>query len=252
MTKSHWIETELRENIDTGIWRIGEKLPSESELMQHFQASRSLIRNVLTKLNQEGLIESIQGKGSFIKNPKIHVHTPHQRKISEQLVRRGYIEKTETLDFYESFVTRKIARFLSIQQDPRVYVLRQRHYVQGVPFCVSEIYLPKSLYPQLEGLRKEDAALHVTKNDCALSTNSSREFLELIFSFPETAALLETSPGYPLLRLEQVNYTSENVPHEYISFLFRGDRIRLHFDYNRAESEPEIQALLPANTEAST
>ena len=54
-TKSCRIETELRENIDTGIWRIGEKLPSEAELMQHFNVSRSLVRSVLARLNQDGL-----------------------------------------------------------------------------------------------------------------------------------------------------------------------------------------------------
>ena len=71
-TKSCRIETKLRENIDTGIWRIGEKLPSEAELMQHFNVSRSLVRSVLARLNQDGLIKSVQGKGSFVMNPKIH------------------------------------------------------------------------------------------------------------------------------------------------------------------------------------
>ena len=75
-TKSCRIETELRENIDTGIWRIGEKLPSEAELMQHFNVSRSLVRSVLARLNQDGLIKSVQGKGSFVMNPKIHVRPP--------------------------------------------------------------------------------------------------------------------------------------------------------------------------------
>ena len=69
----------------------------------------------------------------------------------------------------------------------------------------------------------------------------SREFLEMLFASPEVSALLEVNPGYPLLRLEQVNYDSRDIPQSFVQILFRGDRTRLHFDYNRPESRPDVQ-----------
>ena len=241
-TKSCRIETELRENIDTGIWRIGEKLPSEAELMQHFNVSRSLVRSVLARLNQDGLIKSVQGKGSFVMNPKIHVRPPHHQTIREQLELRGYSKKAELIDFYETCVTTKVAKFLSIQQDPQVFVLRQRRYVQGHPFCILELYLPRSLYPQMAGLQLGDSALNsFIETESSIQGESSREFLEMLFASPEVSALLEVNPGYPLLRLEQVNYDSRDIPQSFVQILFRGDRTRLHFDYNRPESRPDVQ-----------
>ena len=175
-------------------------------------------------------------------NPKIHVRPPHHQTIREQLELRGYSEKAELIDFYETCVTTKVAKFLSIQQDPQVFVLRQRRYVQGHPFCILELYLPRSLYPQMAGLQLGDSALNsFIETESSIQGESSREFLEMLFASPEVSALLEVNPGYPLLRLEQVNYDSRDIPQSFVQILFRGDRTRLHFDYNRPESRPDVQ-----------
>ena len=62
---------------------------------------------------------------------------------------------------------------------------------------------------------------------------STNEFLEIAFASSKVAEQLEVSAGYPLLSLEQLNYSRDDTPYEINRILFRGDRIRLHFDYNR-------------------
>jgi DNA-binding LacI/PurR family transcriptional regulator len=51
---------ELRERVP-----VGGSLPSETALMNRFSVSRTTVRNALAALQNEGLIESRQGKGSF-------------------------------------------------------------------------------------------------------------------------------------------------------------------------------------------
>ena len=56
----------LEQEIQQGSWRPGDKLPPESELSQKFGVSRSVVREALSRLKYEGLVDSHQGKGIIV------------------------------------------------------------------------------------------------------------------------------------------------------------------------------------------
>ena len=60
----------LQERIEQGRWTSGERFPSESELSVEFGVSRAVIRPALTILENNGQIERIKGKGTFVSAPK--------------------------------------------------------------------------------------------------------------------------------------------------------------------------------------
>ncbi|GAA0125928.1 FadR/GntR family transcriptional regulator [Clostridium sp. CTA-19] len=59
---------QIKEMIITGTFKKGDKLPSEREMAESLQVSRTSIREALRELEIMGLIESRQGEGNFIKN----------------------------------------------------------------------------------------------------------------------------------------------------------------------------------------
>lgn len=63
------IAGELRERIRDGRLPSGSKLPSENVLAKEFTTTRATVRKGLALLRAEGLIESSQGKGAFVKAP---------------------------------------------------------------------------------------------------------------------------------------------------------------------------------------
>jgi GntR family transcriptional repressor for pyruvate dehydrogenase complex len=71
------ISDQIRELIYSGVFRPGEKLPSERELAIQFHVGRTALREALRVLENEGLISIRQGSngGSFISKPKIHTAT---------------------------------------------------------------------------------------------------------------------------------------------------------------------------------
>ena len=50
-----------------GVWKNGEKLPSENELCEQFGVSRVTIRQAMQKLKALGLIETRTGSGSYVR-----------------------------------------------------------------------------------------------------------------------------------------------------------------------------------------
>jgi|WetSurMetagenome_2_1015567.scaffolds.fasta_scaffold233846_2 GntR family transcriptional regulator, transcriptional repressor for pyruvate dehydrogenase complex len=64
------IADQIKENIYSGVFRPGDKLPSERELAGQFDSGRTVVREALRELEQSGLIVMKQGSfgGAFVKN----------------------------------------------------------------------------------------------------------------------------------------------------------------------------------------
>jgi DNA-binding FadR family transcriptional regulator len=56
----------LKDKILAGDLPPGHKLPSEAELVDEYRVSRTVIREAVTRLRGEGLVETFQGRGSFV------------------------------------------------------------------------------------------------------------------------------------------------------------------------------------------
>lgn len=56
---------------DKGL-QIGDKLPTEGEFSELFQVSRTSVREAMKALGMNGAVESIPGKGTYIRQPILH------------------------------------------------------------------------------------------------------------------------------------------------------------------------------------
>jgi DNA-binding FadR family transcriptional regulator len=82
---------QLRESIYRGELKTGERLPSERDLSDVMQVSRSSVRKAIIQLIDLGYVENRQGQGTFVKLPEArgphnlfaHVMTPGQSSLDE-------------------------------------------------------------------------------------------------------------------------------------------------------------------------
>lgn len=60
------ISAQFSEHIQHGSLKPGDKLPTEHEMAKNFGVSRSVIREAIAQLRNEGLVETKQGVGAFV------------------------------------------------------------------------------------------------------------------------------------------------------------------------------------------
>ncbi|GAA2774843.1 GntR family transcriptional regulator [Saccharopolyspora taberi] len=61
----------LRNEINSEVWGVGDKLPAEPELIARFSASRTTIRQALAELRDAGLVHMRHGVGVFVSPPRV-------------------------------------------------------------------------------------------------------------------------------------------------------------------------------------
>ncbi|NOU94946.1 FCD domain-containing protein [Paenibacillus sp. LMG 31456] len=60
------VYAQIKNNIVTGIWKPGDKIPSEHDLCQMFKVSRVSVRSAIQKMRAIGIITTRHGQGSFV------------------------------------------------------------------------------------------------------------------------------------------------------------------------------------------
>lgn len=59
----------LRRDIREGLYKPGEKLPTHREIAAKYDVARGTVRSAISLLRADGVIQSWQGKGTFVVDP---------------------------------------------------------------------------------------------------------------------------------------------------------------------------------------
>ena len=70
------IHDAIKKDIDQGIWLIGSRLPSERDLAERFAVSRMTLRQAVTLLVEEGILERRIGSGTYVAVSYTHLTLP--------------------------------------------------------------------------------------------------------------------------------------------------------------------------------
>ena len=228
------LEQILHERIVGGQWAPGQRIPSENELNKMFGLSRMTVRGVLTKLVGDGLLVRVPGKGTYVATPKISAVSPAYRGVREQLESQGYETSTRLISLTLETPSSGVRERLSLADDDETYLVVRVRSVQGEPISLHRSYVPARLAP---GLSDHDVVSNqlcvVLEEHYGLPMKHVREDLEAVAVTSAEARHLGMRRGEPALQLHDVIFDALSRPFEYSSIVFRGDRMRLRFDYDR-------------------
>ncbi len=228
--KPERIATVLEHEIRSGAIGFGERLQSESELVQRFSVSRNTVRKSLEELSSRGLITTRVGIGSFV--------TFDGKKVddaigwSKALADAGANALTRTLRI-EIVEDAALAERLGIVDVVFIAVDRVRSNANdGHAISIERSRLPLS--PELEeiplrGLR--EGSLHKTLRAAGLVPDHGEEWVDVEMLSAEDAAILGCAAGAPFLRTRRLTRTGDGRPIEFVTSLLNPAHFALHLEF---------------------
>jgi GntR family transcriptional regulator len=233
------IADRLRDQIDGGTLQPGDRLPSEPELVQMFDASRNTVRLAIALLTNQGLVVTRQGLGSFVSEPavpftallsRVHpnaasepaapVHPEISNTDAEPETSRHVVEKSPA--------SPSVAEKLEIRPGDLVVVRRRHGFIGGIPWMMMASYFPLDIAvgTALEqageiggGSIKLLAELGYTQlgfvDEIGARMPNGREY-----------SFFGLSTGTPVLVVNRTAYSKDR-PIRLTRYIYRGDRVRL-------------------------
>jgi GntR family transcriptional regulator len=236
----------LLESIESGEWRQGDKLPGEHALCEAYGLSRSVVRQALGMLEQEGHIVRRRGKGAFVAEPKISESLAQQLTGFHQDMReRGRRIFSRVLAQAIIPAPVGIARRLELETGAPVVHLERLRFVEGEPIVLVSSYLPAALCPGLEDVDFSEQSLYASLSGAYdLHIARGRRTIEAVAADERTSQLLEVALGAPLIQLESVSYDESGRPIETYRALHRGDRSQFEVELVRIQGDGLLRRTL--------
>ena len=172
----------ISEGIRTGELKVGEKLPSEFELMKDFNVSRVTIRGAISELVTDGLLVRSQGKGTFVAPQKKLQSANDTTGLTDSCRQAGKVLKSQVLSVEYAYPTHADSEFLAVDESQQVIEIKRLRYVFSI--------------------------LHAH----GITVHNSRRTLEISNASSNEAGLLEIKRNSPLLLFRDYQSDSQGNP----------------------------------------
>ena len=136
---------EIRGAISRGVYRPGGQLPAESELMEMLGVSRTVIREALRLLEDDGLITRRHGVGTFVRKHPILQNLNFNFGTTEMIKSAGMIPGTAHMEVSLAVANSDVAEALNLRAGAPIVVIERTRTANNKPVVYSLDYLPQAL-----------------------------------------------------------------------------------------------------------
>jgi GntR family transcriptional regulator len=230
----------FRDNIAKGKLQPGQQVPSEANLCKSFGVSRTVVRQALNELVNEGLLYRRKGKGAFVAEPKIRESLVQKLTgFYQDMVDRGFAPITKVLEMKVVSASNMLAEQLNLTVGEQVMKIDRLRFVNGEPIVYVTTYLPYAACPALLNENLTNQSLYaILEEKFGLQIVRGRRTLEAMAANDQDAKLLRITAGSPIVLLKSVSYLKDGHPIEYYEAKHRGDRSQFEVELIRVR-EPE-------------
>ncbi|MUK89855.1 UTRA domain-containing protein [Ornithinibacillus sp. L9] len=214
---------EIKRDIESGVYKAKEKLPSEFQLSKTLGVSRATLREALRILEEDNVVTRRHGVGTFVNQKPIFSSGIEQlTSVTDMIEQFGknpgsYYLSTDIVEPTEEervkFSTKEVKTLAKIE---RVRTADGNPVV----FCIDKV--PEGYVP-LELVKNEDSLFKLMEEHSNKRVSYAVTYIEPISYHERIYKILECDPDQPLLLLKQMHYTDDDEPVLYSANYFRSD-----------------------------
>ena len=227
----HQLRAYLEDQISSGSWKAGDRVPSESEIGERFQISRTTVRQALGDLVNQGLLTRIQGKGTFVAQPRIQQYLAQLTSFTQDMRLRQRKPSSRVLQLGVVSSSAAVAQALQLQAGEPVIILKRVRMADDQPMAVEISYLPYLPFSRLVTEDMTNRSLYETlKNQFNIVATRALQQIEAIACPPEESKTLNIRKGSPVLHIYRTTFNQEGKPFENVESFYRSDSYIFHVE----------------------
>ncbi|WP_338663311.1 GntR family transcriptional regulator [Pararoseomonas sp. SCSIO 73927] len=221
------LATLFRRRIEGGTWKLGQQIPTVDDLAAECSVARATIRQALDELEADGLIERFRAKGTFVRK------TPANRLWCDVeadwngLLRSREGAEIEILSDADGLPGETIPDSIG-EPAPLYRHIRRRHWRDGQPFLLADVYLDARLSPLVsaEDLSTK-TALRLVSGLKGVQVVDARQTLTIGVADVESAGALQLPLNAPVAFVHRAAVDAKGTLVLVADGIYRGDVVRI-------------------------
>ncbi len=209
----------ILQSLQSGEWKPGEAIPSEMDLASRYRVSQGTVRKAIDELASQHLLVRRQGKGTIVAtHAEQHVQYRFLRLVPDAGDRQneGPAERN-IIDCKRLRAPAEIARALALRTGDSVLQVRRVLSFAGRPTILEDLWLPGTPFKGLTAERLSDdrgPMYALFETEFGVRMVRAEEKIRAVLPDAAQAALLKVGKSTPLLSVERIAYTYNDVPME--------------------------------------
>ncbi len=224
------IKDYIRLNIQSGVFEVNERIPSERQLADQFNVNRLTVSKAINELVQEGLLYTQVGKGTYVCATKIDQTLMSLTSFTQDMTSRGKRASSRVLYSGIQLASEEVAKALSILPGAEVIILHRVRLADDQLIALEQSHLIHALCPDL--LARHDfsrqSLYKVLRESYGIHLTYAHQTIEASIAEADEIEALEAPPCTPILRIMRVTYNDSDQPVEYVRSSYRGDRYKFY------------------------
>ncbi|MFA5447694.1 MAG: GntR family transcriptional regulator [Sphaerochaeta sp.] len=205
------LANELISAIESGAYKKGDRLPSESEFSTRFNVSRVTVRKALKELENRNYLDRKQGKGTFVRLDKISKQFSKSTISFTELCRsQNKVPGAKVIKSVIEDATKQDREELELTESDKIFLLERIRYADGIPVSVEISRFTKD-YAFLinEDLNNTNSLYEILRDKYGIIFAYSTKTLEVVFcQSVGLSTYLNLPKGHPLLLITSIVTTT--------------------------------------------
>lgn len=203
-----------------------DQLPSEREICETYDLSRTTVRQALDELEKEKYIYKVHGKGNFISPKRYNQDLISFYSFTEEMKKAGRKPKSEVIGFEIRESGEKLANIFKQNEDDLAYKVTRIRKADDIPMMYELTYLPFERFKELKKEKLEMAPMYdIFSSEYNVRITSAEEVFEPILTSKLESIYLDVEEGSPSLKIERFTYEGSKII-EYTVGIARGDKFK--------------------------
>jgi GntR family transcriptional regulator len=144
------IAESIADLIKGGALPPGSLFPAERTLCETLDISRMTLREATRLLENDGLLESYQGRGRFVAARRLRKQQQEMRSFTEEVRARGGVPSSRLLSFALREPNTQALTFFNLKKGDEIYEIRRLRCRDDIPLAVEEVRISQRLCPGLD------------------------------------------------------------------------------------------------------
>jgi GntR family phosphonate transport system transcriptional regulator len=221
----------LGEDVSSGAFKPGEKLPTEAALSERFRVNRHTVRRAIAELADRGMVRVERGRGMFVAEDLVEYAIGARPRITEILGAQNRTPGGRLLRALRLPAEKQVADGLGMKRGTEVILIERLAEADGRPVSVGRHYFPAKKFPGLIDHFREEGSISRALVRCGVEdfTRLSTR-VRARRATPEELRMLHLPPNTPVLETRAVNIDGKGRRIEFGISSFASTRVELLFE----------------------